>query len=190
MKINKTVLAAAAIVLPLSIGAGSALSYFTANDSAAGGYAIEVGIPETEIKESFSGWEKRIVITNTGDTPIYVRARAFVVSPYAVTLEAESKWTEGNGAQGTSKEAGYYYYDDNTALEAGAATDVLKLKILKNGKTPSDGLENEEFDVVVVYEKTSVVKVEDGKVVPDWDFALQIEDKDKLKEDSTEKGGN
>lgn len=187
MKINKTVLAAAAIVLPLSIGAGSALSYFTANDSAAGGYAVEVGIPETEIKESFSGWEKRIVITNTGDMPIYVRARAFVVSPYTVTLEAESKWTKGNGAQGTSKEAGYYYYDDNTALEAGAATDVLKLKI---GGIPENALENDEFDVVVVYEKTSAVKVEDGKVVPDWAFALKIEEKDKLKENSTEKGGN
>ena len=33
MKLNKMILAAAAVVLPLSIGAGSALAYFTDNVS-------------------------------------------------------------------------------------------------------------------------------------------------------------
>lgn len=194
MKINKTVLAAAAIVLPLSVGIGSALSYFTANDSAAGGYAIEVGPPETEIEENFSSWEKKITITNTGDVPVYVRARAYVVSPYTIVSNLGSNWRNGNeGNDGKNGYFGYYYY--NPALKARVKnedgsytydkTEELKLKI--DGIPTTDLVENEEFDVVVVYEKTSAVKVENGKVVPDWDFALKIEDADKLK---SEKGGN
>lgn len=189
MKMNKTVLAAAAIVLPLSIGMGSALSYFTANDSAVGGYAIEVGTPDTEIEENFSNWEKKITITNTGDVPVYVRARAFVVNPYTVTASTTSE--EGKGSWTTTADSeGYYYYtpalkprvlnEDGTYTQD--TTTELKLKI--NG-IPTDAVENDEFDVVVYYEKTTAVKVENGEVVPDWDFALEF--KDKLQ---PEKGGN
>ena len=60
MKLNKMILAAAAVVLPLSIGAGSALAYFTDNVSSVGGYAVEVGAPDTEITETF-GDRKSVV---------------------------------------------------------------------------------------------------------------------------------
>ncbi len=196
MKMNKTVLAVAAVVLPLSVGAGSALAYFTANDSAAGGYAVEVGIPETDMKEEFVDGEKRITITNTGDVTIYVRAKAYAVDPSKVTLVPVSvenprgQWIEGVDEK---NEKCYYY---NPALKAKEknedgtfkydSTEELRLKI---GPFPADPAENDEFDVVVVYEKTSAVKVENGKVVPDWEFALKVEDK-VLKEDSNEEGGN
>lgn len=192
MKMNKTVLAAAAIVLPLSVGAGSALAYFTANDSAAGGYAVEVGIPETDMKEEFVAGEKRITITNTGDVSVYVRARAYAVDPVTVTLVPVS--VENPRGQWTDGKDGYYYY--NPALRARVLNedgesytyDSTEKLILKIG-FPEAAEEGDEFDVVVVYEKTSAVKVENGKVVPDWEFALQIEDK-VLDGDSNGKGGN
>lgn len=185
MKMNKTVLAAAAIVLPLSIGAGSALSYFTANDSAVGGYAIEVGLPEGNIDEEYSNWEKRITITNTGDTPMYVRARAFVVSPYTVTASYDA--TEDDKEYWTTIADSEWYYYYSPALKAGDTTAVLKLKI---GGLPENPVESDEFDVVVVYEKTTAVEIVDGEVKPDWDFALVTEETEKLKTTDTLKGGN
>lgn len=171
MKMSKKVLAALAVVLPLSVGAGSALAYFTANTSATGGFTVEVGNPDTEITEDFSNWTKTIVITNNGDVPVYVRARTYATQTDRVGEISGEGWTKGTG------DDVYYYYgpvlnakiagDENNPPVIDA-TKELTIKIIP----PTLAVEKDEFNVVVVYESTSVLK-EDG--TPDWTFALREE---------------
>lgn len=187
MKWNKTILTAAAAVLLLSAGAGSALSYFTANDGAVGGYEVEVGAPNTEMEEGFLNWQKEVRITNKTDSvPVYIRVKAFSGSEYpleyisGIDAEENPYWKEG--------EDGYYYYA--SVLDMGESTEILHIKI-KNVPEGSASTDKDKFHVVVVYERTSAVKDDgNGNMVPDWDFALKIENEDKLKEDSIREGGN
>lgn len=187
MKWNKTILAAAAVVLPLSAGIGTALSYFTANDEAVGGYEVVVGAPDTEIEEGFYNWKKEVRITNKADSdvPVYVRVKAFSGSEYPL------EYTYGTDGEGNPywryEEDGYYYY--NSILGIGEATEILNIEI-KDVPDASVSTDKDKFNVIVIYERTSAVK-DDGKgnLVPDWDFAVKMEDK-VLNGDSAEEGGN
>ena len=80
-----------------------------------------------------------------------------------------------------------------------ATSSVLKLTI-----TPPEGLENEEFNVVIVQEAAKAVDEKDadgnktGKLVAAWDEAIMQQDKFKAKfqddttapTESTSEGGN
>lgn len=149
MKLNRMILATAAIVLPLSVGVGSALAYFTDNASAVGGYAVEVG-PDTEMTETFKEWTKSITVTNKEDgVPVYVRVKAFSGSQYLLTYTTGGRWLEGTD--------GYYYYDG--ILEKGVTTQALDIKI--NG-VPENATDKDAFNVIVVYERTPVEYNENG----------------------------
>lgn len=172
MKWNKTILAAAAVVLPLGVGIGSALSYFTDNVTSSGGYAVEVEEPQTEITETFGDWTKHVTVTNTGEIPVYIRARAFCGSQYELVYRGET------GANGEGWTVSGDYYEYNTVLGVGETTPVLNIEI-KN--VPQDATDRDSFNVVVIYERTPAVQYnEDGSVkldangrpVPDWNYKV------------------
>lgn len=165
MKLSKKILAAAAIVLPLSIGTGSALAYFTANDMSSGSCGVEVGNPQTEIDEKFGNWQKQVTITNTGDVSVYVRVKAFSGSQYPLTCQPGEGWKDGGD--------GYYYYTPILGTEDNnKSTTALGIKI-GNDNIPADATDKESFNVIVIYEKTPAVKYdESGNMVPDWDYKI------------------
>lgn len=177
MKKSKMILAAAAVVLPLSVAGGSALAYFTANTTASGGYPVWVGT-DTVIEEEFGNWTKHITITNSansnGGGPVYVRAKAFSGDKYSLKYSG-SGWSDGGD--------GYWYYTDNGyVLKPGESTSVLDVKI---ENVPADEAEKEEFNVIVIYERMPVQYDESGNVKDpkklDWsEFKIKEEDVDKL----------
>lgn len=162
MKFNKTILAVMAVVLPLSAGIGNAFSYFTANAGSEGRLGVEIGTPQTEITETFGEWTKHITITNTGDIPVYVRVQAFSGSQYPLTYNTNGAW-RGDGP--------YYIY--NSILAPGNTTEPLDIVISGVEETDKDN-----FNVVVVYERTPVAYNEDGTAKePDWNYSIKEEEK-------------
>lgn len=144
MKMSKKILAAAAIVLPLSIGAGSALAYFTANVEASGSASVEVGM-DTDIVETFDEWTKHITISSKpGSGAVWIRAKAFCGAEYELEYS-------GIGWEKHTPDDGYYYYKN--VLEPGGTANVLDVKITG---VPEDVEEREDFNVVVIYERTPV----------------------------------
>lgn len=163
MKINKKILAAAAIVLPLSIGTGSALAYFTANVAAGGGAMVAVG-PDTEIDEPVSDMTKHVTIRNGEDGgAVYVRVMAFADGLHTLTYTGTG-WELGTD--------GYYYY--NGVVEPGAVTSQLDIKIETNSNAP----ELEDFNVIVIYERTPVEydSVTGEAKAADWTKAVKTEE--------------
>lgn len=153
MKMSKKILAAAAVVLPLSIGAGSALAYFTANVEAGGAAMAAIGM-DTEIHETVEGRVKNVTIHNDATAgPVYVRVKAFADSLHEPTYGG-TDWEEG--------EDGYWYY--KPVLEPDKDTSLLVITI-KN-KLGDNAPELSDFNVVVVYEQIPVEYVtgEDGQI--------------------------
>lgn len=187
MKKKKIVTTALALLLPVCAGIGSAHAYFTDHVAAAGGgYAIEVGRPDTELEETFSKWTKHVTVKNTGEIPVYVRVKAFCGDEYYLEVTENDDWKAGDD--------GYYYYvgksrEDSGAgvLEVGRETPTdpgLNIKILL-AKTdaygdhlpvPDDpdepGESREKFNVVVICERTPLQYGDDGGLLSpaeaDW----------------------
>lgn len=187
MKMNKKILAAMAIVLPLTIGTGSALAYFTANTSASAHYPVAVGT-DTEIDEEFDAMTKHVSISNAPNSgPVYVRARAFADSQHTLTYsagtaaEGQAAWIDGGD--------GYWYY--NGVLEPGKSTSKLDVKI----DTNEDVTEKENFNVIVVYERTPAVVDPGtgsykGPKDADWSAALRQETSFPTQGTGSNEGGN
>lgn len=162
---------AAGMILTASIG--GAWGYFTTNTSAQGGYAIELG-NETQIVETYSDHTKHLVVSNDGDQPVYVRAKAFSGTQCQLEYsgDPEGSWREGNG--------GYWYYsvplpgaataDDGTVTPA--KTSPLDVTIT----FPADAKEGDECDVVVIYESIPVQYDVSGELIDpmkaDWSVEL------------------
>lgn len=159
MKRKNILLAALAVSLTLSAGAGSAWAYFTTYTDAAGGYTLELG-DKTTVSENFSSWTKQVSITSREDSqPVYVRARAFCGSEYTLVYSGSEKWSPNSD--------GYYYYSD--ILNAGESTEILDVKI---ENIPEDVKNGDNFNVVVIYETTPVRYREDGTPYADWSAKL------------------
>ncbi len=160
MKYKNIFLAAAAGMLILSAGAGSAWAYFTTYTEAAGGYAIQLG-SQSEVTETLDSWTKHVTVTNDASSgPVYVRAKAFSGGSYPLTYsDSDNRWTLG--------EEGYYYYSE--ILLAGEASGPLDIHIDGVPQKVKDG---ENFNVVVVYESTPVCYREDGTPYADWSMIL------------------
>ena len=95
---RKNILTAVAAALTaglvLTAAAGEALAYFTTYTSASGSYAIDLG-SDTRIEEEYSNRTKRLVVSNDGTQPVYVRARAFSGSQCTLTYSsADGRWPE------------------------------------------------------------------------------------------------
>ncbi len=141
--------------LVLQGGIKSAYAYFTTYVEARGGYAIDTP-SETEVKEEFSAWTKRVSIKNEGDAgPVFVRAKAFCTAKYPLTYTATGAWTLASD--------GWYYYND--PVPSGSETSELRVKIEDVPRTAEPGV---SFNVVVVYESTPVRTREDGTTYADW----------------------
>ena len=151
--------AALAFALILGVSVQSAMAYFTTYASAEGGYSISLPGSETDMGEDFSGWQKRVVVSNTEDSmPVFVRARAFAGDAYTLTYSGEG-WTPGSD--------GYYYYSD--VLPGGAETTELLVNI---DGIPEDVQSGDNFNVIVVYETTPVLYSEAGDAYADWTVTL------------------
>lgn len=165
MKKRRILLALLALCLALTAITGSAWAYFTTNTSAAGGQTLRLG-SSTTVDEDMNGWTKQVTITNSGEVPVYVRARVF--SQYRVDCTSSTGWTLNTSDN-------YWYY--NEILTPGQAAAVFNAAIQSdNGVTgaptlPSQG--GEAFDVTVVYETTPVQYQADGTPYANWDLKLQ-----------------
>lgn len=156
-------------IIPALLAAGmiyvshleAANAYFTTYVTAKGGY--EIAWHKEMIKEEFSDWTKTITISSAQDSiPVYVRAKAFSGSKYKLTYTGED-WT--------CREDGYYYY--NAALKGGETTTPLYVKISDIPEKPEN---NENFNVVVIYETVPVSYDEEGNMITpehaDWSKLL------------------
>lgn len=161
MKKKNACLAALAVVLVLTASIGSAMAYFTAYTTAAGGYTINLG-SKTTIEETFSDWTKHVVISNAEKSePVFVRARAFGGSAFTITGSG-SGWRDGGD--------GFWYYEE--PLAGGSSTAELTFSI---EGVPENALVGDSFNIVVVYESTPALYHEDGSVYADWTMILDAE---------------
>lgn len=160
MKKKNILLAALAVSLTLSAGAGSAWAYFTTYANASGGYTLSLGDKTTISENEPTSWTKHVVITSQADSkPVYVRARAFCGSDYELIYSGSAKWSPNSD--------GYYYYSD--ILNGGESTDMLDIKI---ENIPEEVKNGDSFNVVVIYETTPVRYHEDGTPYADWTAEL------------------
>ncbi len=164
MKKRPLVFAAIAIILILAANLPLAWGYFSTYTEAKGGVRLQPRETDTEIKEDVSDWTKRVVISNTGEEALYIRARAFAGSEYKLTYTTGGNWTAGND--------GFYYYND--ILKPGQETPELLVKI---ENPPENPVEGQEFNVVVVYESTPVRYDEAGNPYADWDRKLKARER-------------
>jgi hypothetical protein len=159
---KKTLLAALlAAALTLGASVGSALAYFSAYTSAGGERALALvpvtTITETQVNENM----KKIVVTNTGGAPCFVRVLAFPGG--GVTLGGEG----GNGWAARNTE-GYWYYAP--VLAPGEASGELEIPI---GDLPAEG----EFNIALVYESTpAIYNAGTGDYEADWSLDVTIVD--------------
>ena len=96
--------------------------------------------------------DKKPYVENTGSSPVYVRAKAVVVtqedSPVAVSQDqVEIKYTN----QWTLADDGYYYY--NAILQPAKEGEVSQTELLFNGVDVSDTVPKDaKFSIVVYHE--------------------------------------
>lgn len=186
MKFNKTILAAFAVVLPLSAGIGSALSYFTANVPAESGVVAVDVEPHTDINEEVTDMKKHVVITNSGEVPVYIRLKAFAGSDYRLTITGNN-WKSTDEAEIPGSDSDKYYYYGGW-VNPGNETEEIVISITdKDGNPIKAGTDMDAFNVVVVYERTPMAKYDDdGNMIymdeektvpePDWTYAEKKEE--------------
>ncbi len=164
MKKKSLIFAGIAIILILAANLPLAWGYFSTYTEAKGGIRLQPRKVDTEIKEDVLDWTKHVIISNTGDESLYIRARAFAGSEYKLTYITGDGWTDGKD--------GYYYY--NSILGPGQETSELLVKIENPPKDPIDG---QEVNVVVVYESTPVRYDDNGKPYADWNRKLKARER-------------
>lgn len=158
------ILGAIALVLVLCTSIGTAWAYFTTYSEARGGYRLRMAHRrEMDMEEEFSQWTKHITLQNSEESdPVFVRAKVFAPTGLTLSyLDESGKWTLG--------EDGYYYYSD--VLRGGERTEELLARIGNVPETPEEG---DSFDVVAVYETTSVRYLPDGTPYADWNARREL----------------
>lgn len=154
MKKRQLVLFVLAITLVLCSTIGTSFAYFTTYVTAKGGYVIKAS---PTITEPVIDKAKNITITNSADaSPIFVRVKVLCGEEFvdALTVSGDG-WSYDETDQ-------YYYY--GSPLNGGESTQVLFAKI---GNLPERIVDNEDFNIVVVYE--SVLAVYNSTGVADFD---------------------
>ncbi len=162
------ILIPSALALTLAAGARvqDAMAYFTSYASAQGRVQVGLSFSETETGDDVSDWTKHISVLNTGTVPCYVRVKVLVSERYgkyvSYSAQVQGSWTLG--------EDGYWYYGavlnpGETASELLAALDRTAL-----GQDTENG-EEQEFNVIVVQEHTTVLYDDAGNAYADWTMA-------------------
>ncbi len=161
MKRWKILLTVLALVLIMSIGIGTAYGYFTTYVVTRGGHVVTLGESgRTDIYERFSQWTKHVTVSSAADSdPAFVRIRAYWGAGYSVTYEGNGVWYDGGD--------GWWYY--TPILQPDSSTSEFDVYI---SNVPSDVTEGDEFNIVVVYETTSVRYRADGTPYADWSVRL------------------
>lgn len=180
MKRRNIALVAILVAMVLCAGISPAWSYFTDRSMATGGMKISVK-PTTTIEENYHERVKDVVITNSSASDVDVFVRARVYASIAPTISGDG-WSgpfddEGNA---TSDATAWYYYgspDNLTLVAPGDQTTTLKVAL----EFPENATEDDEFNVIVVYESTPVQYREDGTPYADWSYIL---------DEGTAEGGN
>ena len=161
MKKRNILMALLACAMVLGLGVKSALAYFTTYVTASGGMVIHLG-HRTVIEDDVSDWEKHVVISMTkGPDDVYIRARAYCPQGMELIYSGDG-WSYGGDD--------WWYYEDKLVYEEDSAgnptgTAVARELLVRMENIPADMKEGESFNVVVVYEATSVV---DENGVPDF----------------------
>lgn len=156
-----------ALVLIVFTGVKPALAYFTGTASASGGQTVKFG-HETTIEEEVKDLTKTVTLTNTGETDVYVRARAFVGEQYKLLIDGTGNWTLDKD--------GWLVYADPVAPNGAA---VFKVTV---DNVPASMEDGDKLNVAVVYECTPVQYKADGTPYADWSYAFQ--------KTTTPEGGN
>ncbi len=158
MKNKKLLLALLAVIMILCVSIGPALAYFSAYTVAEGKKTVKV-VPDTTITEKTRTESQKVLfVTNSGDAPCFVRAKAFAGG--GVTLGT----TGGNGWAAQNSE-GYWVY--TSVLMPGEPTNTLTIPISNVSTSPKDG---DGFNIAVVYESTTAIWDDaEGKYIAGWD---------------------
>ena len=152
---------AAALLLIAASAVKPAIAYFTDTTKAEGKLLISLGDGELEeLEEDVENFVKKITITNTGNEPLMVRAKAIYPTGITLKMEDSSNWTEGTD-----------YYNYSLVLQPGESTSELNLKVTFD--------EAKDFNVIIIQEAARVIYDEDGNPTGDWSNKI-----------STEIGGN
>lgn len=143
MKKKNIFLAVLAAVLVLSSSIGAAVAYFTTYVTAKGGYVVRIE-NETQIHEEVGKGQKTISIINTGNTPVFVRVKAFYSEDFTVE-GGDENWVK-------NESDGYWYYQK--AVEKTAPTSNLTLTITVKGTEWND---EDIRNVIVIYESVPAI---------------------------------
>ena len=143
----------------LSVSIGPALAYFSTYTVAEGKKPIKV-VPDTTIDEDVASETlKSVTVTNAGNAPCFVRAKAF--APAGVTLGTAG----GNGWSAQNGE-GFWVY--GKVLMPGETTEELEIPISGIPATANEGAnEGDSLNIAVVYESTTAIW-RNGAYVADW----------------------
>lgn len=165
----------AALVFSASIG--GTLAYFSTYTTAMGGYPVALDNNPTPEEWYSKDGLKHLIIENTGDGPIFVRAKAVVTDGVGATpnYQESANWTGEN--LGGPDGAGYYYYSKalegkDAETEAEKKTSELKITISFPTQPKIEGKTKyeigDEMNVLVLFESVPAMYKVDGTE----DFAL------------------
>lgn len=167
------------VALVMFSSIGSALAYFSTYTTASGGYPVIIDNNPT-IKEKYKSGQKFVTISNVGDGPIFVRAKAIATAGVTLTYseeEGSNLWTNNNLSNSTSG-ADYYYYTKTLEGKTEQTVDSTSQLIvtITFPSTPSNGAqsfkEGDEVNVVVLFESVPAIFLENGE--PDFATAWTV----------------
>ena len=131
------------------------------------------------IEETYGERTKHVTIKNIGDNnvSVYVRARVFA---------SESVDVDGSGWSGPDGE-GWYNFDN--PVDCGKSANELTVKLTFQSANeltvkltfPEGAIQDDPYNVIVIYESTPVQYQEDGTPYADWSYIL---------DNGTAEGGN
>lgn len=147
----------AAILCVITL-AGTAFAYFTDAKEASGSHTLQLGY-STELVEGFdTDGNKQIVMTNTGETEVYVRTLIYYGTEVGQDIEVDIPGAENWEKQGDNT----WFY--NQPLKPGEYTSVLPVTI-----TTGEGVNLENFDVIVIGQTTRALYDSNNDPYPaDW----------------------
>ena len=159
---KRSILAAAALVLCLSVTIGSAMAYFTDYEDAQGGAVLHLG-GETEIDEGSDARNKHIVIQNTGETNMMVRVGIIGnENEKYLTVTPASGWIAGGD--------GFYYY--GSTLKPEEQTSAIDAVLKTEWQKGEDHPELTGMEITVVHESAQAIfdNTTQKLAIPDgWD---------------------
>lgn len=145
---NNKFLFVIAMALVLSMTVGLTFAFFSDYTYAKGGSSLALG-SKTEIVEEVTNDSKTVMVKNTGETNVVVRA--MIAGPTEMKVEASGNWEQ---------DGDYYYY--KKVLKPGETTGgtlVANTKDYPAGTDLGDG-----YQIVVVHESVQATYDENNKV--------------------------